>query len=143
MRKHELEENVQALSTLLIGTCLAVLSAAAEAQWVPEAFRNESTLDFLTVNPEGGEHWSRVWLVVLDSQLYVRLGSRAAGQVERNTRAPLLSVRIAGQEFERVRAEPAPEESARVAAAMADKYWSDLFVRHFHHPLTLRLTPEP
>ena len=29
----------------------------------------------------------------------------------------------------------------RVAAAMADKYWSDIFVRFFAHPLTLRLKP--
>jgi hypothetical protein len=30
-----------------------------------------------------------------------------------------------------------------VATAMADKYWSDVIVRHFDHPLTMRLTPEP
>jgi hypothetical protein len=28
-----------------------------------------------------------------------------------------------------------------VAQAMADKYWSDVFVRFFSHPLTLRLVP--
>ena len=30
----------------------------------------------------------------------------------------------------------------KVAAAMGDKYWSDVFVRFFSHPLTLRLAPE-
>ena len=29
-----------------------------------------------------------------------------------------------------------------VAAAMADKYWSDIFIRWFPHPLTLRLVPD-
>ena len=30
-----------------------------------------------------------------------------------------------------------------VGKAMGEKYWSDVFVRHFSHPLTMRLTPEP
>jgi len=29
-----------------------------------------------------------------------------------------------------------------VAHAMADKYWSDVLVRHMDHPLTMRLAPE-
>jgi len=32
--------------------------------------------------------------------------------------------------------------AAAVAAAMREKYWSDVLVRHFDHPLTMRLTPE-
>jgi len=42
-----------------------------------------------------------------------------------------------------VRAVPAPDYAERVAKAMAAKYWSDLIVHHFSHPLTLRLVPEP
>jgi len=82
-----------------------------------------------------------VWLVVLDGQLYVRLGDRAARRVEENETEPVLGVRIAGQQFDRVVGEPAPEKADAVAAAMAEKYWSDVFVRFFDHPLTLRLTP--
>jgi|MudIll2142460700_1097286.scaffolds.fasta_scaffold444297_2 hypothetical protein len=125
---------------LITGACLVALGARAE--WAPAAFSGESNLDFLTVNPDEGEHWSRVWLVVIDAQVYVRLGSRAASRMERNSTAPYVSVRIGGQEYKRVRVEPAPEQAARVAAAMADKYWSDCFVRYFNHPLTLRLVPE-
>ncbi len=123
---------------------LVLMATHAEATgffWDPEAFAKEDTLELLTVGPEEGEHWFKVWLVVLDGQVYVRLGNRAVSRVKRNTRAPLLSVRVAGREFERVRGEPAPEIAVRVAEAMAEKYWSDIFVRHFEHPLTLRLVP--
>jgi hypothetical protein len=51
-------------------------------------------------------------------------------------------VRVAGREFDRVRAEAAPEAAERVAAAMGEKYWSDLLIRYVHHPLTMRLVPE-
>src|SRR5438067_1677561 len=88
-------------------------------------------------------HWFSVWLVVIDDQVYVRLGPRAAGRIEKNVAAPYVGVRILGQQFERVRAEPAPDHAERVAKAMAAKYWSDLVVHHFSHPLTLRLAPEP
>jgi hypothetical protein len=29
-----------------------------------------------------------------------------------------------------------------VAKAMAEKYTSDIFVRYFNHPLTMRLSPD-
>lgn len=123
--------------------CGLVLSVRpCSAAWDPESFRDVDTLEFLTVGPEEGEHWSPVWLVVLDGQVYIRLGSRAAGRIESNTTAPTLGIKIDGQQFDRVRAEPAPEMADRVAEAMADKYWSDLFVRFFPHPLTMRLVVE-
>ena len=66
-----------------------------------------------------------------------------AGRIEKNVAAPYVGVRILGQQFERVRAVPAPDYAERVAKAMAAKYWSDLIVHHFSHPLTLRLVAEP
>jgi hypothetical protein len=80
--------------------------------------------------------------VVIDDQVYVRLGTRAADRVNENTTAPMLGVEVAGQRFDRVRAVPAPEYAERVAEAIADKYTSDLFIRWMSHPLTLRLVPE-
>ncbi len=56
--------------------------------WDPNAFRDESTLQIITIGPEEGEHWSRLWLVVIDGQLYVRLGDRAFGRVQKNTASP-------------------------------------------------------
>lgn len=123
---------------------LAVILAlpAAAAEWTPRAWADTNTVDLRTTAPGEGEHWFPVWLVVLDDQVYVRLGSRAAGRVEKNTTAPFLGVRIAGQQFDRVKGVPAPEAVERVARAMGEKYWSDVLVRYANHPLTLRFVPE-
>jgi hypothetical protein len=131
---------------LLLALAAVVTIAAVPARaagWTPSAYANETTLELKTVAAGEGEHWFKVWLVVIDDQVYVRLGSRAVGRIERNTTAPYVGVRVAGQEFPRVKGVPAPEKAERVAQAMADKYWSDVLVRHFSHPLTLRLVPEP
>jgi hypothetical protein len=130
---------------LLIGWMLTAAVTwrvpAEAASWEPDRFASEDTLELLTVDAEAGDHWFPVWLVVLDGDVYVRLGSRAAGRIERNTRKPVVSVRVAGEQFESVRGEEAPKMADAVAAAMAEKYWSDAFIRHFSHPLTLRLVP--
>ncbi len=110
--------------------------------WDPAAFAKEDTLKLRTIGPKEGEYWFKVWLVVIDGQVYVRLGTRAAERVQANTTAPVLGVEVAGQRFDRVRGVPAPEFAERVAKAMADKYTSDIFVRFMSHPLTLRLVPE-
>jgi hypothetical protein len=118
----------------------ALTTAAGAAGWDPQAFSAQDTLQFLTVE-HGDEHWSTVWLVVIDGQVYLRLGSRAAGRMERNATAPYVKVRIAGQTFDTVRVDPVPDMAPAVASAMAEKYWSDVFIRHVNHPLTVRLTP--
>lgn len=122
--------------------CLLVLGTPSHAGWDAEEFRDESTLDFLTVNPSEGEHWSRVWLVVIDGEVYMRLGSRAAQRMEANASAPFVKVRVGGRQYDRVRAVAAPERAATVARAMAEKYWSDKIIRLLPHPLTMRLRPE-
>ena len=114
----------------------------AFAAWDPAAFSKQETLEFLTTAADEGEHWSTVWLVVLDGQVYIRLGGRAADRIEANTTKPIVKLRIAGQEFEAVNATPAPEQAAAVAKAMHEKYWSDVFIQYFNHPLTMRLTPQ-
>jgi len=121
----------------------AVTVADEPASWDPQTLAREDTLEFLTVGPQEGEHWSRVWVVAVDDQLYVRLGRRAATRFEKNTTAPFVKVRISGQEFDHVQAEPAPEMAERVGAAMAAKYWSDLLIRFARHPLTVRLSVRP
>lgn len=128
------------VALVALGTVNA--SRAAAAEWTPAAFAKEDTLKLRTVCPPEGEYWFPVWLVVIDGQVYVRLGTRAAGRIECNSKAPYLDVEIAGQRFERVHGVPAPDYAERVAQVMADKYTSDFFVRWFSHPLTLRLVPE-
>ena len=145
MRRHR-----AARAAALAAACIAAITVGACASagtrtvdhWDPAAFRDLDTLQFKTVGREEGEHWSTVWLVVLDDQVYVRLGSRAAGRMRGNTSAPIVGIRIGGHEYPRVRAEDAPAMKDRVAAAMADKYWSDVLVRYVPHELTMRLTPE-
>ena len=142
MRRMNGSRVLMASGSILIALCAVHASTAAAAEWNPAVFSKEDTLKIRTTGPTEGEYWSPVWLVVLDGTVYVRLGSRAASRVQRNTTAPVIGVEVAGQRFERVRAVPAPEYADRVGKAMAEKYWSDLFVRLLEHPLTLRLVPE-
>ncbi|GIW42543.1 MAG: hypothetical protein KatS3mg076_3120 [Candidatus Binatia bacterium] len=116
--------------------------AAAEPRWNPEEFADESTIELRTITPAGEPHWFPVWVVVLDGEPYVRLGNRAARRIRENRTAPYVAVRVAGKVFERVRGVEAPEKAEAVAKAMGEKYWSDIVVRLFPHPLTLRLVPE-
>ncbi len=62
--------------------------------WDPNAFRDQSTLQIMTTGPEEGEHWSKLWLVVLDGQLYVRLGERSFARVQKNVTSPYVKVKI-------------------------------------------------
>jgi hypothetical protein len=126
-----------ALSSLLF-----IAATPAAADWTPALWADEDTLELRTTAPEADAHWFPVWLAVLDGAVYVRLGNRAAGRWERNTDRPYVGVRIAGAEFDRVRTEEAPDMAERVAREIAEKYWSDIFIRFFPHPLTLRLVPE-
>ena len=131
----------------MLPVSLIIMSAVAvadePASWHAQTLAREDTLEFLTVGPQEGEHWSRVWVVAVDDQLYVRLGRRVATRFEKNTTAPFVKMRISGHEFDHVRAEPAPEMAERVAAAMAAKNWSDLLIRFARHPLTVRLSVPP
>src|SRR5205814_3459297 len=101
--------SLRSLLALAALTTMAAGSARA-AEWTPTAYAKESTLELKTVAAGESEHWFPVWLVVIDDQVYVRLGPRAAGRIERNTTAPYVGVRIAGQEFPRAKGVPAPEK---------------------------------
>jgi hypothetical protein len=111
--------------------------------WDPNAFNDQSTLQIMTTAPGEGDHWSKLWLVVIDGQLYVRLGERSFGRIQTNTTNPYLKVKVGDQEFDRVRWEPALDMKDKVAAAMADKYFMDILIRHESHPMTARLVAEP
>jgi hypothetical protein len=133
--------------TVLPALLSSFLLLAAPA-WNPAELGNRSTIELLTVGPEKGEHWSTVWFVVLDGAVYVRLGPRAAGRIERNTTAPGLQMRVAGNPAHPMRYEKAPEKAQAVAEAMAQKYWSDVLGEPFRKlgltspTLILRLVPD-
>jgi hypothetical protein len=129
--------------TLAALTLLVALGGVVTAaEWNPAAHANDTTVSLRTQAPGEAPHWFPVWLAVVDGQLYVRLGSRAAWRIEHNVDAPHLAVRLGGDEFPRVKGEPAPEMAGRVADVLRQKYWTDVLVRHLSHPLTLRLVPE-
>jgi hypothetical protein len=132
----------RSIGLVVAALLLVALAGAAAAGWRPSVYADVDTIDLRTVGADEGEYWSPVWVVVLDGQVYVRLGNRAARRVQQSTMAPYVGVRVAGEEFERVKGVPAPEEAERVAKAMGEKYWSDALIRYFPHPLTLRLVPE-
>src|SRR5260221_13243245 len=65
--------------------------------WDPTVFRTASTIKIMTTEPEVGEHWSNLWVVVIDGQPYVRLGDRAYGRIQRNATSPYVRLKVAGQ----------------------------------------------
>lgn len=130
-----------------LGLVTLALAGAALAQqygpgWTPNEWKDVSTLKLCTTSPGESEHCFPVWLVVLDGDVYVRLGTRAAERMQKNATGPHLPVEVNGRRFENVSATAAPDYVERVAKAMADKYTSDIFVRLFSHPLTMRLRLE-
>jgi hypothetical protein len=132
--------NLPRILPVLLTVLLFAAGTRAE-EWNPQRFADHDVLEMLTVDADDGEHWSKVWLVVVDGQIFVRLGERAAGRVQGSTRWPYVDVRIGDDVFRNVRVEPTPQLEDRVAEAMAEKYWFDVFVRHLAHPLTARLVP--
>lgn len=130
------------LAANLLSLILLSSTTAAAAEWTPANWAAEETLQFLTDCPDEGEHWSYVWLVVLDGDVWVRLGGTAGGRVDCSKTKPMTSVKIGGQDFTNVELVTVPEMTERVEAAMADKYWSDIFVRYMSHPYTMKLVPK-
>ena len=114
----------------------------AVPRWDPAVFRDASTIKIMTTEPDVGEHWSNLWVVVIDGQPYVRLGDRAYGRIQKNTNSPYVKLKVADQEFDRVKLVEMPDMKQKVAAAMAEKYRLDILVRHESHPMVARLVPE-
>src|SRR5271155_4699328 len=112
-----------------------IAAAAVPSGWTPELFRDANTLEFYTTNASGEGHWSRVWVVVVDGAPYLRLGTRAAERINGNVDAPYVKIRVDEQVFDRVVAQSVPDMADKVAAAMADKYWTDIFIRYARHQL--------
>lgn len=47
----------------------AGVEIAMATDWDPGAFKDESTLKFMSLRDSGREHWSPVWLVVVGGDL--------------------------------------------------------------------------
>ena len=67
------------LAVLSVVLSIALVAAARAEEkavpgWDPALFREASTIKVMTTEPDVGEHWSNLWVVVIDGQPYVRLG---------------------------------------------------------------------
>ncbi len=134
-----------AVLSLVLSIAFAAAARAddkAVPGWDPAVFRDASTIKIMTTEPDVGEHWSNLWVVVIDGQPYVRLGDRAYGRIQKNTTSPYVKLKVADKEFDKVKVEEMPDMKEKVAAAMADKYWMDILIRHESHPMVARLVPE-
>jgi hypothetical protein len=133
---------------LLVTAVLMTLMNVARAGqtpvpgWDPATFGSESVIQIMTTEPDVGEHWSKLWVVVIDDQPFVRLGGRSYGRVQKNTTSPYVKLKIGDQEFDKVKLEEMPDMKDKVAAAMADKYFMDKLIRYENHPMVARLVPE-
>ncbi len=126
----------------VLGVAVLFLSTAtAHAAWDPASYADDEILEFYTETEDGDGHWSKVWLVVIDDQVYIRLGNRAGGRIDGNVHKPHVKIRIGGEEFDKVRLDEAPDKVEAVAEQMGEKYWSDMFISFVAHPYTLRLVP--
>ena len=134
-----------AVLSLVLSIALAAAARAddkAVPGWDPAVFRDASTIKIMTTEPDAGEHWSNLWVVVIDDQPYVRLGDRSYGRIQKNSTSPYVKLKVADQEFDKVKVEETPDMKDKVGAAMADKYWMDVLIRHESHPMVARLVPE-
>jgi hypothetical protein len=134
-----------AVLSFVLSIAFAVAARAddkAVPGWDPAVFRDVSTIKIMTTEPDVGEHWSNLWVVVIEGQPYVRFGDRAYGRIQRNTTSPYVKLEVADQKFDKVKVEEMPDMKEKVAAAMADKYWMDLLIRYESHPMVARLIPE-
>lgn len=129
----------------LIG--LLSLALVAAAPFDAKTVADQSTLEFLTVGPEEGEHWSTVWFVVVDDVVYLRLGPRAVDRIDKHGGAPALKIRFGEGQVYDVRFEKAPDMAAPIDQAMYEKYWTDILGEPFRKlgltstPTMLRLLP--
>lgn len=147
MRTNMKTYRIANLAILSLALSIALATAAraddrAVPGWDPTVFRDASTIKIMTTEPEVGEHWSNLWVVVIDGQPYVRFGDRSYGRIQRNTTSPYVKLKVADQEFDKVKVDEMPDMKEKVAAAMADKYWMDILIRHESHPMVARLVPE-
>jgi hypothetical protein len=123
--------NLAVLSLVLSVAFAATVSADDKTgpRWDPAVFRQASTIKIMTTEPDVGEHWSNLWVVVIDGQSYVRLGERAYARIRKNTTSPYVKLKVAGKEFDQVKVEEMPDMKEKVATAMADKYWMDILAQ--------------
>jgi hypothetical protein len=92
------------VSTFLLIAIVTMVRAAGNSVpgWNPDAWANESTMQIMTTSPEGEEHWSTLWVVVIDHKLYARLGNRSYDRIQKNKTIPWVKLKIDDKQFDKV-----------------------------------------
>ena len=135
---------VQAIFLLALLVLLAPVSGASgEKAFDWDRYSEEGTVTVLTTNEDGSTRETKVWLVVVEGQGYIRTGkTRWGGNIERN---PEIVLRIGETELP-LRVEFVTDETERdaVKAALRAKYgFSDWILSPFRgsNPKIMRLIP--
>src|ERR1700674_1902892 len=94
MRKHRIAITTVMVVALWLAL-VAIVHTGENPGLDPSAFRDASTIQIMTTEPEVGEHWSKLWVVVIDGQPYVRLGDRSYGRIQKNSTSPYVKLKVA------------------------------------------------
>jgi hypothetical protein len=130
------------LTRTVIATFILAIGLACPswAEWDVNAFTDEDTLEFFTVDAQGEEHWATVWFVELDGDVYIRLGGRAEKRITENVNTPQVKIRVGGETFDEVLVEETPDREQDVAVGMGDKYLTAYFMKWMPDRYTAKLT---
>jgi hypothetical protein len=125
---------------IALALALAGASPAFAVDWSKHAA--EQVVRVVTSDEDGAARTTKVWIVVVDGEAYLRTGGTRWGKnVERNPDVRLLAE---GAEYD-LRVEFVSDEAlrARVTQALREKYgWSDRMVSVFRGvPKIMRLVP--
>jgi hypothetical protein len=129
------------LALFVLFVPVSAVSAEDAIEW--DRYSEEGTVTVLTTNEDGSIRETKVWLVVVEGQGYIRTGNtRWGGNVERN---PEIALRIGETEIP-LRAEFVTGEDDReaVKAALRAKFgFSDWLMSPFRgkNPKIMRLMP--
>jgi len=129
---------------------IVLLLACASVPLVPaddapdwSALAAENTVEIVTIDPDGDERITTIWLAVVEGTGFIRTGgSRWFANLERD---PKLRMRAAGKEYP-LQVEPVKDaaQAEKIDAAFREKYGaSDRFISIFrgNDPNRMRLQP--
>lgn len=117
-----MKRSIGALSILAFFACATVPAATGPLDWA--AVADVSTPVIVTVDPDGDVRDTKLWLVVVDGQGYIRTSeTRWFRNIERD---PNVVLRIGGAAYPlRAKLVMDPELRARINAAFYEKYWME------------------
>jgi len=132
---------IRSADLALVWTLAVAGGAASASAFDPSAHVDEPVIEIVTTDEDGSLRTTKVWVVVVDADAYVRTGNTRWGRnVERDPRIRILTA--AGDHDLRV--EPVTDEATRqrVTTAFRAKYgWQDRLLSPFRgsNPTILRL----